>query len=128
MELGEDSHVVHYLPRLPELLASHPAERALQAAAGGWARAGQIRCDRCRRDPGGLLPCAPLRQDVTWDHVDVDGDPHASLSSPPWIVVWRSVRAGGDTEARRSRRTLALPARTVEALRFPRQPLSASLR
>ena len=27
-------HVVHYLPRLPQLLASHPAERALQAATG----------------------------------------------------------------------------------------------
>ena len=27
-------HVVHYLPRLPGLLASHPAERALQAATG----------------------------------------------------------------------------------------------
>jgi len=31
-------HVVHYLPRLPELLASHPAERALRAAAGSRAR------------------------------------------------------------------------------------------
>jgi hypothetical protein len=32
------SHVVHYLPRLPELLASHPAERALRAATGSRAR------------------------------------------------------------------------------------------
>jgi hypothetical protein len=31
-------HVVHYLPRLPQLLASHPAERALQAATGSRAR------------------------------------------------------------------------------------------
>jgi hypothetical protein len=31
-------HVVHYLPRLPGLLARHPAERALQAAAGSRAR------------------------------------------------------------------------------------------
>jgi hypothetical protein len=31
-------HVVHYLPRLPELLASHPAERALRAATGSRAR------------------------------------------------------------------------------------------
>ena len=31
-------HVVHYLPKLPKLLASHPAERALQAAAGGKTR------------------------------------------------------------------------------------------
>lgn len=31
-------HVVHYLPRLPELMASHPAERALQAASDSRAR------------------------------------------------------------------------------------------
>jgi hypothetical protein len=31
-------HVVHYLPKLPGLLARHPAERALQAAAGSRAR------------------------------------------------------------------------------------------
>jgi hypothetical protein len=31
-------HVFHYLPRLPELLASHPAERALQAATGSRPR------------------------------------------------------------------------------------------
>jgi len=31
-------HVVHYLPKLPQLLASHPAERALRAAAGSRAR------------------------------------------------------------------------------------------
>jgi hypothetical protein len=32
------SHVVHYLPKLPQLLASHPAERAFQAAAGSRSR------------------------------------------------------------------------------------------
>ena len=31
-------HVVHYLPRLPELLRSHPARRAVQAAGGSRAR------------------------------------------------------------------------------------------
>jgi site-specific recombinase XerD len=31
-------------------------------------------------------------------------------------AVWRSVRAGGDTKTRKSRRTLALPARCVHAL------------
>jgi hypothetical protein len=31
-------HVVYYLPKLPRLLASHSAERALQAAAGGKTR------------------------------------------------------------------------------------------
>jgi integrase len=32
-------------------------------------------------------------------------------------MVWRSVRAGGDTKTRKSRRTLALPARCVTVLR-----------
>ena len=31
-------HVVHYLPRLPQLLASHPAERAFRAVAGSRTR------------------------------------------------------------------------------------------
>jgi hypothetical protein len=31
-------HVVHYLPKLPQLLASHPAERVLRAATGGRTR------------------------------------------------------------------------------------------
>jgi len=36
------------------------------------------------------------------------------------IAVWRSVRAGGDTKTRTSRRTLALPHRAAEALRAQR--------
>ncbi|MFD1931941.1 tyrosine-type recombinase/integrase [Nonomuraea mangrovi] len=38
-------------------------------------------------------------------------------------MVWHSVRAGGDTKTRRSRRTLALPKRCVDALalHFTRQ-------
>ncbi len=36
-------------------------------------------------------------------------------------MVWRSVRAGGDTKTRKSRRTLALPKRCVDALRFQRE-------
>ncbi len=32
------------------------------------------------------------------------------------MAVWRSVRAGGDTKTKKSRRTLALPARCVEVL------------
>ncbi|HSS91400.1 MAG TPA: tyrosine-type recombinase/integrase [Streptosporangiaceae bacterium] len=32
-------------------------------------------------------------------------------------MVWRSERAGGDTKTKRSRRTLALPLRCVDALR-----------
>jgi len=37
------------------------------------------------------------------------GDPAASPPLPPHVAMWRSVRAGGDTKTRKSRRTLALP-------------------
>jgi integrase len=46
---------------------------------------------------------------LTWSHVDLD-------SALPCIMVWRSVRAGGDTKTRKSRRTLELPQRCVDAL------------
>ena len=36
---------------------------------------------------------------------------------PPHVAVWRSVRAHGETKTERSRRTLALPAAAVQALR-----------
>jgi integrase len=58
---------------------------------------------------------------LTWDHVDLAGQPDADPSIPPHVAVWRSVRAGGDTKTRKSRRTLALPARCVEALRQQRE-------
>ena len=45
---------------------------------------------------------------LTWDHVDLDAGT---------IMVWRSVRAHGDTKTTRSRRTLKLPEIAVEALR-----------
>jgi len=54
---------------------------------------------------------------LTWDHVDLDGEPDARVPVPPHIAVWRSARAGGDTKTRKSRRTLALPKRCVDALR-----------
>jgi integrase len=54
---------------------------------------------------------------LTWDYVDLDGDPDASPTVPPHVAVWRSVRSGGDTKTRKSRRTLALPKRCVDALR-----------
>ncbi len=54
---------------------------------------------------------------LTWDHVDLDGDLDASPPVPPHVAVWRSVRSGGDTKTRKSRRTLALPRRCVDALR-----------
>lgn len=53
---------------------------------------------------------------LTWDHVDLTGRPEATPLVPPSIRVWRSVRAGGDTKTRLSRRTLGLPAHAVEAL------------
>jgi integrase len=57
---------------------------------------------------------------LTWDHVDLIGSPEADPPVPPSILVWRSVRAGGDTKTRKSRRTLALPMRCVEALSLHR--------
>ncbi|MEV5770790.1 site-specific integrase [Streptomyces antimycoticus] len=53
---------------------------------------------------------------LTWDHVDLDGSPDAVPVIPPHIAVWRSVRTGGETKTRKSRRTLALPGRCVAAL------------
>jgi integrase len=53
---------------------------------------------------------------LTWDHVDLQGKPDDKSPIPPHIAVWRSVRAGADTKTRKSRRTLALPQRCVEAL------------
>jgi integrase len=53
---------------------------------------------------------------LTWDHLDLDGDPDGKPPRPSSMQVWRSVRTGGDTKTRRSRRTLALPSRCVEVL------------
>lgn len=53
---------------------------------------------------------------LTWEHVDLDGRPDDDPPVPPSIAVWHSVRAGGDTKTRKSRRTLALPLRCVTAL------------
>jgi integrase len=47
---------------------------------------------------------------LTWSYVDLDTD-------PPFIMVSRSVRAGGETKTRKSRRTLKLPQRCVDVLR-----------
>ena len=54
---------------------------------------------------------------LRWAHVDLDGDPSARPPVPPHIAIWRSVRAHGETKTERSRRTLALPAAAVLALR-----------
>jgi integrase len=53
---------------------------------------------------------------LTWDHVDLLGRPDLDPPIPPHVAVWRSVRVGGDTKTRLSRRTLALPALCVDVL------------
>ena len=54
---------------------------------------------------------------LRWAHLDLDGDPAARPPVPPHVAVWRSVRTHGETKTERSRRTLALPAAAVQALR-----------
>jgi len=54
---------------------------------------------------------------LTWEHVDLDGDPTTSPPVPPHVAVWRSVRAHGDTKTERSKRTLAMPEFVAEVLR-----------
>lgn len=53
---------------------------------------------------------------LRWRHVDLAGRPDGVRPVPPSIEVWRSVRAGGDTKTKKSRRTLAMPQRCVDAL------------
>ena len=53
---------------------------------------------------------------LTWDHFNLDGSPETEPPVPAHLAVWRSVRTGGDTKTRKSRRTLALPKRCVDAL------------
>jgi integrase len=53
---------------------------------------------------------------LTWPHVDLKGKPDVTPPIPPHVAVWRSVRAGGDTKTKKSRRTLALPQRAINAL------------
>ncbi|GAA2018267.1 site-specific integrase [Terrabacter terrae] len=57
---------------------------------------------------------------LRWQHVHLDGIPSSSPPVPAYVEVWRSVRSGGDTKTRKSRRTLALPTRAVDALRRQR--------
>jgi integrase len=59
-----------------------------------------------------------------WHEVDLDGRPDADSPIPPSIAVYRSVRAGGDTKTKKSRRKLAMPQRCVDALRRHRTQLS----
>jgi hypothetical protein len=41
--------------------------------------------------------------------VHLDGATRAGVPLPAYVEVWRSVRSGGDTKTRKSRRTVALP-------------------
>jgi integrase len=63
---------------------------------------------------------------LTCSHVDLNGRPDAKPPVLPHIRVWRSVRTGGDTKTRTSRRTLALPGRCVDALREHRDRQAAA--
>src|SRR5262249_38302757 len=51
---------------------------------------------------------------LTWDHVSLD-------STPPYMEVWHSVRAKGETKTRQSRRTLEFPQRCADGLRLHRE-------
>lgn len=57
---------------------------------------------------------------LTWDHVDLDGNVNSVPPNPRSISVWHSLRAGGDTKTKKSKRTLAMPMRCVVALRLHR--------
>ncbi|WP_217702633.1 site-specific integrase [Nocardioides guangzhouensis] len=63
---------------------------------------------------------------LTWDHVDLVGKPAAEPPTPPSVRVWRSVRAGGDTKTRLSRRTIGLPSQCVHALEQHRSATQAA--
>jgi integrase len=49
---------------------------------------------------------------LTWDRVHLEKEGNL----PPHVEVWRSVRKGGDTKTKKSRRTLALPEEVVRVL------------
>lgn len=54
---------------------------------------------------------------LTWPHVHLVSDPEADPPVVPYMQVWHSVRKGGDTKTRMSRRTLALPKLAVQVLK-----------
>lgn len=58
---------------------------------------------------------------LTWDLVDLHGNPDVEPPTPPSIAVWRSVRARGETKTKKSRRTLAMPQRCMIALQAHRR-------
>jgi integrase len=62
---------------------------------------------------------------LRWEHVDLAGNPHRTPPVPPSISVLRSVRDGGDTKTRKSRRRIAIPSRCVDALAAHRASLGS---
>jgi integrase len=54
---------------------------------------------------------------LRWHNVDLEGRAEATPPIPPNLALIRSVRAGGDTKTRKSRRGLQLPQRAITALR-----------
>lgn len=54
---------------------------------------------------------------LQWSNVHPEESRTNDRIVPPHIEVWRSVRSTGDTKARKSRRTLAVPMRCVDILR-----------
>ncbi|GEL21039.1 site-specific integrase [Pseudonocardia asaccharolytica] len=53
---------------------------------------------------------------LRWADVDLTGDPDATPPVPPSISVVRSVRIGGDTKTRKSRRRLGMPLEHISRL------------
>lgn len=60
---------------------------------------------------------------LRWCHVDLARNPDADPPLPPSIAIWRSIRAGGDTKTRKSRRTWPWPSDV--STRSPRCGISA---
>src|SRR5882757_176230 len=57
---------------------------------------------------------------LTWSHVVLEGDEDSDPPVLPHLMVWRSVRATGDTKTPKSPRSLAISGRCVEALKAHR--------
>jgi integrase len=53
---------------------------------------------------------------LRWHQVDLAGQSDTAPPIPPNMALLRSVRAGGDTKTRTSRRALILPQRAIDAL------------
>ncbi|MED7932011.1 site-specific integrase [Nonomuraea sp. LP-02] len=100
---------------VPELCrgSSAPPEREVRS---GW-MSGKFRCSALHAYVVLSLLLGARTEELralTWSHVNLD-------STPPSIMVWRSFREGGDTKTKKSRRTLAMPRRCVDALKLHRE-------